>query len=63
MWCDHTDDALPAAERLQHTATAIARTPGTGGHPPTSPTTADTARLWPHAPDDLAGSRIVSREQ
>ncbi|MEU9497711.1 helix-turn-helix domain-containing protein [Streptomyces sp. NPDC048196] len=54
LWCERADDPLPAAERLQHTATALARTLGTG-HPLTIPATADTAWLWLHAPDDLTG--------
>ncbi|MCF3142876.1 PucR family transcriptional regulator [Streptomyces platensis] len=54
LWCDRTEDPVPAAERLQHTATALARTLGTGP-PLTLPATADTAWLWLHAPDDLTG--------
>ncbi|ARF53597.1 PucR family transcriptional regulator [Streptomyces gilvosporeus] len=54
LWCDRTEDPLPAAERLQHTATALAHTLGTG-NPLTVPATADTAWLWLHAPDDLTG--------
>ncbi|MGW2022057.1 PucR family transcriptional regulator [Streptomyces decoyicus] len=54
LWCDSTEDPLPAAERLQHTATALARTVGTG-HPLMVPATGNIAWLWLHAPDDLAG--------
>ncbi len=52
LWCDSTHDPLPAAERLQHTATALARTVGTD-HSLVIPATGTIAWLWLHAPDDL----------
>lgn len=54
LWCERTEDPVPAAERLQHTATALARALGTGPAL-TVPATADTAWVWLHAPDDLTG--------
>ncbi|MFG2095749.1 PucR family transcriptional regulator [Streptomyces sp. NPDC048612] len=54
LWCDNAEDPLPAAERLQHTAAALARTVGTG-HPLLIPATGTSAWLWLHAPDNLAG--------
>ncbi|MFJ6789410.1 PucR family transcriptional regulator [Streptomyces angustmyceticus] len=54
LWCDDAADPLPAAERLQHTATALARAVGTG--PPLMiPAAGTIAWLWLHVPDDLTG--------
>ncbi|MER0484940.1 helix-turn-helix domain-containing protein [Streptomyces sp. Edi2] len=52
LWCTSTEDPLPTAERLQHTATALARTAGTG-RPLMIPATGTVAWLWLHAPDDF----------
>ncbi|MFD9207409.1 PucR family transcriptional regulator [Streptomyces sioyaensis] len=54
LWCDAAEDPLPAAERLQHTAAALACTAG-AGHTLMIPVGADTAWLWLYAPDDLVG--------
>ncbi|WP_329170020.1 helix-turn-helix domain-containing protein [Streptomyces decoyicus] len=54
LWCDDTEDPLPASERLQHTATALARTVGTDSTL-MIPATGNIAWLWLHAPDDLTG--------
>ncbi|MGW3008605.1 PucR family transcriptional regulator [Streptomyces sp. NPDC001219] len=54
LWCDSAEDPLPAAERLQHTAAALARISGSG-NTLMIPAGADIAWLWLHAPDDLAG--------